>query len=59
MSVQSQIDRINNTVSEQNALIQQIKTALEGKAAGDATVETWIFTMEDGSTVEKAVVIDA
>jgi hypothetical protein len=34
MSVQSQINRINGEVSEQTALIQQIKTALEGKAAG-------------------------
>lgn len=34
MSVQSQIDRINGTVSEQSGLIQQIKAALEGKASG-------------------------
>lgn len=33
MSVQSQIDRINGVVSEQNALIRHIKTALKGKAA--------------------------
>jgi hypothetical protein len=34
MSVQSQIDRINNVVSEHYTLIQQIKTALKGKTAG-------------------------
>lgn len=34
MSVQNQINRINNEVSEQTALLQQITTALEGKAAG-------------------------
>ena len=37
MSVQTQIDRITGAVSDQNALIQQIKTTLEGKAAGDGT----------------------
>lgn len=34
MSVQTQIDRIAGAVSEQNGLIQQIMTALEGKAGG-------------------------
>lgn len=34
MSVQTQIDRITDNVVEQRNLIQQIKTALEGKAAG-------------------------
>lgn len=36
MSVQSQIDRISGEVTEQDALIQQIKTALQGKTAGGA-----------------------
>jgi hypothetical protein len=36
MSVQSQIDRINNVVSEHYTLIQQIKTALKGKTSGGA-----------------------
>lgn len=34
MSIQSEITRINSGVSEQESLINQIKTALEGKAAG-------------------------
>lgn len=34
MSVQTQIERITGAVSEQSGLIQQIMTALEGKAAG-------------------------
>lgn len=34
MSVQSQISRIEGEVSGQTTLIQQIKTALEGKTAG-------------------------
>jgi hypothetical protein len=59
MSVQTQINRINSVVSEQDGLIQQIKTALKGKAAGGDAVETWIFTLDDGTTVEKAVVVDA
>lgn len=40
MSVQSQIDRINSTVSEQSGLIQQIKAALEGKASGGGGGDT-------------------
>jgi hypothetical protein len=40
--------------------ITELEAELQGKASGgDAIVETWIFTLEDGTTVEKAVVIDA
>lgn len=45
-------------MSEQDSLIEQIKEALRGKAALPGTTEKWVFTLEDGTTVEKAVVID-
>lgn len=34
MSIRTEIDRITGVVSDQSTLIQQIKTALEGKAGG-------------------------
>lgn len=40
MSVQTQIDRINSEVSEQGGLIEQIKTALNGKVIGGTVVDT-------------------
>lgn len=50
MSIQSEITRINSGVSEQESLINQIKTALEGKAAGGGgsggSVETCTVTMK-------------
>ena len=48
-------------LNEQETLIEQLRTALKGKTAGgcDHTIETWIFTLEDGTTVEKAVAVDA
>lgn len=58
MSVQSQIDRINGTVTEQNTLIQQIKTELSRKESGNAgTPEVWTFTLDDDSTIEKVVYV--
>ena len=48
---------LEEELTEQGSLITQIMTALNGKAAGGGTSETWTFTMEDGSTVEKDVVV--
>ena len=50
---------LNADLTEQESLIETLKATLQGKAAGGGVVETWIFTLEDGTTVEKAVVIDA
>lgn len=57
MGLLDSIIRIDNEVDAQTELIAQIGTALEGKAAGGGTVETWTFIMEDGSEVTKDVVV--
>lgn len=50
---------LNDVLTEQESLIEELKEVLRGKASGgDVIVETWVFTLEDGTTVEKAVVID-
>ncbi len=53
MSVQSEITRINNAVTEQTALIQEITDILEGKAGGvkpelvTANVQSGTFYYQD------------
>lgn len=56
MSVQNQIDRINNEVSSQTDLISQIVTALAGKGSGGgssgASVETCTVTLEVSGQID-------
>lgn len=49
MSVQTQIDRINSEVNDQSAMLDEIATALAGKAAGggeDVSAETTEYTAQ-------------
>lgn len=48
-------ENLDEEISAQDGLIDQITAALAGKGAG--AVETWTFEMEDGSTVTKDVVV--
>ena len=49
---------ITEEVASISERISQIKTALQGKAAGgEGTTEIWTFTMEDGSEIQKEVVV--
>lgn len=57
MSIQSEILRITGEVSAQEAIIRQIRQEINSKTAGDVQTEEWIFTMEDGTTVTKEVVV--
>ena len=57
MAISEKLVKINEEVVAQEDLLEQIIAALNGKAA--VTYETWVFTLEDGSTVEKEVGVSA
>lgn len=57
MSIASEITRIRDEVADQTALIEQIKTALEGKSAGGGvSVDTCTVEIGNVSTLTKAAV---
>lgn len=51
---------LEQELTEQDALISQIQTALHGKTSGSVPgeKEEWVFTLENGSTVTKEVYVD-
>lgn len=51
---------LDDELSEQDSLIDQIQTALKNKVSGSVpgTKEEWVFTLEDGSTVAKEVYVE-
>ena len=48
---------LDTVLTEQETLIATLQDTLNGKASGGGTIETWTFTMEDGSEITKEVVI--
>ena len=51
---------LDAVLTEQEELITTLQTILNLKAGeGNYTIENWIFTLEDGTTVEKAVIVNA
>ena len=52
---------IDNEVVIQAEILAQIIAELEGKAGGGSsgTYETWVFTLDDGSVIEKQVEVSA
>lgn len=52
----SELNTYETYLDTQETTIEDIMSALQGKVSG-GTTETWTFTMEDGSTVTKEVVI--
>lgn len=63
MAISEKLVKINEEVIIQEDLLAQIVTALEGKAGSGGSIpvifETWVFTLEDGSIIEKQVEVGA
>jgi hypothetical protein len=60
MNISDKLVAINAEVGSQEDLLDQIIAALDGKAVKPPSVfETWVFTLADGSTVEKEVEVSA
>lgn len=55
--MKTSLDTAKTITDEQANLISQIQSALEGKGVENPVTETWVFTMEDDSTVTKTVVV--
>lgn len=51
-----ELEATNTEVQTQTDLIEQIQDALKNKASG-GTTEIWTLTLEDGSEIQKEVVI--
>jgi hypothetical protein len=50
---------LDSEMTEQDNLITQIQSALQNKVSQPSgTLETWTFTLEDGSTVTKEVYVE-
>lgn len=54
----SEFNAYESGLALQETFIENIALALQNKTAGSGTTETWTFTMEDGSTVMKEVVVE-
>lgn len=50
---------LDDVLTEQEALIAELQAILKVRTSddGDYTAETWTFTLEDGTTLEKVVVL--
>lgn len=49
---------LNDVLTEQEALIAELQAILRVRASDDDyRAETWTFTLEDGTTLEKVVVL--
>lgn len=52
-------ENLDDVLKEQETLIAELQAILKVRASddGEYTAETWTFTLEDGTTLEKVVVL--